>query len=50
MKYDPGYTWLGAVITFDVTAWFVWLSALAITRHALDPVNAHPRGPSTTDH
>jgi len=37
MKFDPGYAWLGTVVTLDVTAWFVWLAAFALARHALDP-------------
>jgi hypothetical protein len=39
MRYDPGYAWLGTIITLDVAMWYVWLASLAITRHALDPVD-----------
>ena len=40
MRFNPADAWLGTVITLDVTAWFVWLTALAVARHALDPTHA----------
>jgi len=40
MRFNPADAWLGTLITLDVTAWFVWLAAFAVARHALDPMDA----------
>ncbi len=47
MRLNPAETWLGTVITLDVTAWFVWLAALAIARRTLDA--GVPTAGSTAD-